>query len=73
MVVREEAPYVESGSGYTDLNRLTERSDGWLDGVHVIRDLVGAEVVLLVVNRAGVCGITHQAPREVVPENWTGR
>ena len=40
--VRSEVPYEEVDAA-TDLSRLGDPSDGYLDEVHVVRDLVGAE------------------------------
>ena len=63
LVAREETPYRESGSSIVDLERLTNPADGHLDGVHPIRDIVGADLVHLIVERASVLGVAHLAPR----------
>jgi hypothetical protein len=63
LVAREEAPYRESGSSIVDLERLTNPADGHLDGVHPVRDIVGADLVHLIVERASVLGVAHLAPR----------
>ncbi len=63
LVAREEAPYRESGSSIVDLERLTHPSDGHLDGVHPIRDIVGADLVHLIVEQASILGVANLAPR----------
>ena len=50
LVGRSEVPYVESGSGYTDIQRLELRGDGHLDEAHALRDRVGADLVHLIVD-----------------------
>jgi len=57
LVYAGEVVYVESGSGTTDLTRLTNQSDGYLDEVHVLRNTYGADLVSLLVNSFDVCGI----------------
>jgi len=47
LVYKGEIAYTESGSASTDLNRLTNISDGHMDSVHDIRDIVGADMVCL--------------------------
>ncbi|VVB61970.1 Metallo-peptidase family M12B Reprolysin-like protein [uncultured archaeon] len=42
-----EVSYVESGSAYTDLNRLTDPTDGYMDDVQVYRNQYGADIVQL--------------------------
>ena len=67
--VRSEVPYEEVDAA-TDLSRLGDPSDGHLDEVHVVRDLVGADLVHLVVgvdgydaggiaDTLGAFGLTH--------------
>jgi len=63
LVHREETPYVESVSSLLDLERLTDPSDGHLDGIHPIRDAVGADLVHLIVEKATVSGVANLAPR----------
>lgn len=48
--------YIEAGNIYTDLTRLTNTSDGYLDVAHSLRDTYHADLVSLVV-QAGGCGI----------------
>ena len=45
LVAREEVEYAESGSTETDLTRLVDASDGYMDAVHAIRDQAGADLV----------------------------
>jgi|GEM_PF-3094157 len=40
--------YTESGSSNTDLNRLTQNSDGYMDEVHTWRNTYGADLVHLI-------------------------
>lgn len=49
--------YVSSGSAETDLNRLTSKTDGFLDEVHAKRDEVGADQVIMFGNSCNFCGI----------------
>ena len=62
LVARELVGYSEASSGDDDLDRLTDRTDGHMDGVHGIRDRTGADLVHLIVDRDhggnfDVCGI----------------
>ncbi|MYA07023.1 MAG: PKD domain-containing protein [Holophagales bacterium] len=63
LVAREETAYVESTSSLVDLTRFTRPADGHMDEVHVIRDIVGADLVHLIVGRATVGGVTWPVPR----------
>ena len=56
LVARSEVPYVETGNTIVDVDRLRNPSDGHLDGIHALRDRVGADLVHLIVGRASVCG-----------------
>jgi hypothetical protein len=47
LVYKGEVDYTESGSAFTDLDRLTYISDGHMDSVHDIRETVGADMVCL--------------------------
>lgn len=58
LVHTEELPYTESGDIQTDVNRLTATADGYMDGVHALRNTYGADMVSLIVeNGGGYCGI----------------
>jgi hypothetical protein len=45
LVYSAQVSYTESGSSYTDLDRLTNTSDGYMDDVHTWRDQSGADIV----------------------------
>jgi len=54
--------YTESESfpaGTTDLSRLRETNDGFMDGVHGLRDTYMADVVVLLVDNQSSCGIAY--------------
>ena len=61
LVAREEVPYTETGDSFLDLDRLAAPSDGHMDGVHALRDRVGADLVHLLVDgdKASVGGVTY--------------
>ena len=60
LVLRDEVDYIEDGNSFIDLNRLTEDSDGYMDGVHELRDLYAADLVHIVVSRSvNVCGVAE--------------
>ena len=65
LAAREEVEYTEAHSAGVDLDRLTESEDGHMDGVHAIRDRVGADLVHLIAapDSDRVCGIAQLAPR----------
>ena len=52
-----EVVYTETSSISTDLDRLTDDSDGYMDGVHAIREQVWADAVILF--RAQLGGVAH--------------
>ncbi len=57
-----ETPYTESISNMgTDLSRLRNNGDGFVDEVHALRNQYGADLVHLVTRQAvgGVCGIAY--------------
>ncbi len=47
LVYRGEIAYTETGNASTDLSRLAATADGYLDGVHALRNQYGADVVCL--------------------------
>ena len=51
LVAREGVDYVEQPTSRDDLHRLTNPSDGFMDGVHARRDQRGADLVHLIVDR----------------------
>jgi len=52
LVHTEEVAYAESGNLVSDLARLKSPSDGFMDGVHALRDAFGADIVSLVTTEA---------------------
>ena len=59
LAAREEVDYAETGEYDTDIDRLRYSSDGHLDGVHAVRDRVGADLVHLIVAELDVCGVAE--------------
>ena len=57
LVHLDEIAYSESGNAATDLIRLTNPGDGFIDGIHAFRDSLGADNVSLFVSAIGGCGI----------------
>jgi peptidyl-Asp metalloendopeptidase len=57
LVHQEEVSYTESGDFSTDLNRLTNPSDGFMDNVHALRNAHGADLVSLIIEGASLCGL----------------
>ena len=55
----EMVGYVETGSFGTELNRITGKTDGYMDSVHATRDQLGADAVTLIVNGSQYCGIAN--------------
>ncbi len=51
--------YDESGNASTDLSRFRSTSDGFMDGVHCIRNTVAADMMSLLVNNFNACGIGY--------------
>ena len=68
----EEVRYRESDSTIVDLFRMNHPSDGYLDGLHVVRDLAGADIVQLVVGKGTVCGVANSVPRADLAFGITG-
>lgn len=53
-----EVDYNESADLYTDLSRLLNPGDGYMDNVHGLRNIYGADMVGLIVQNAGLyCGL----------------
>jgi hypothetical protein len=57
LVHTEELAYAESGNFSTDLDRITNPSDGFMDNVHALRNVHGADLVSLIVEGTCLCGI----------------
>lgn len=49
-------PYPTSGSFYTDVVRLKNTSDGYMDAIHTTRDNLAADMVALLVDNPSACG-----------------
>ena len=64
LVLLQEVGYTESGDSGTDLDRLTLKSDGFMDEVHEARDEYGADLVHLISDAKDVCGIAWLNPGE---------
>lgn len=56
LVHTAEVSYTEV-SFSTDLNRITNPSDGYIDNVHTLRDTYAADEVALIVNNTEYCGM----------------
>jgi hypothetical protein len=57
LVHTEEVAYDETDNFFTDLNRLTDPSDGFMDNVHALRSAHGADLVSLIVEGTTLCGL----------------
>jgi hypothetical protein len=60
LVAVREVAYRESSSFSTDLDRLTGRTDGFMDSVHALRNSYGADLVSLITNNDALCGLAWQ-------------
>lgn len=56
-------PYTTSGNMLTDLGRLRSKNDGYMDELHSLRDTHGADLVNLIDNQAGYCGLAYRMTR----------
>jgi hypothetical protein len=60
LVHTEEVVYSEAGFNWgTTIERLKNPSDGYMDGVHALRDNTCADAVVLLVNDADYCGLGY--------------
>lgn len=59
LVHAAEIAYTESGSFSTDLDRLQDTNDGYMDAVHTWRNTHHADVVSLITNSTSFCGIAY--------------
>jgi len=60
LVHTTEVTYTETGDMYTDLPRLANTSDGYMDNVHSLRDTYCAdEVVLIIADGGPYCGLAY--------------
>ncbi|GAB5497529.1 MAG: hypothetical protein Phyf2KO_26090 [Phycisphaerales bacterium] len=62
LVHTEEISYNESGSASTDITRLQDDNDGFMDNVHSLRDTYAADLVALLVDSFNACGVGYLAP-----------
>ncbi len=67
-----EVNYAESNNSATDLNRLVNDSDGFIDQAHTLRDAYGADLVSLIVESlsGGACGRANISVTSSGSENW---
>ncbi len=56
LVHSAQVDYAETGDSETDLGRLKNPSDGYIDEVHTLRDAYGADVVSFWVESLDACG-----------------
>jgi hypothetical protein len=54
-----ETGYSENGDFSTELSRLQNKTDGYMDDVHTARNTYGADCVVLIVNGSQYCGIAY--------------
>ncbi len=61
LVHQAEISYTESGSINSDLTRLANNGDGFLDSVHTLRSQYAADVVVLIIDGAtsAYCGLAY--------------
>ncbi len=52
--------YIESGDMGTDLGRLRTTNDGYMDDLHIVRDIYGADLVSLIANAPQYCGLAYR-------------
>jgi hypothetical protein len=57
LVYKTQVAYTESATFATDLDRVTNPSDGYMDNVLPLRDQYGADEVVLLINNATSCGL----------------
>jgi hypothetical protein len=55
----QEVSYNESGQPSTDLSRLRDPDDGFIDEVHELRDQYAADLVSLLVSDMSACGVAY--------------
>lgn len=57
LVHMTEVAYIENGDFYTDLERVTEPADGFIDNAHTLRDAYQADFVVLLIQSDSLCGL----------------
>ncbi len=60
LVETAEVDYTDSGSFHTDLTRLANPADGYMDNVHALRDQYGADLVSLLVGDGDLGGVGYE-------------
>ena len=60
LVLREEVDYVEDGDSSVDLHNLANYPDGYMDHIHMLRDLYAADLVHILVGRSDVSGTAQR-------------
>ncbi len=60
LVHMEEVNYVETGDMGNALDRLTSKTDGYMDHVHTLRNTYGADIVSMIDEDGNYCGIAWQ-------------
>ncbi|MGV3757162.1 MAG: reprolysin-like metallopeptidase [Verrucomicrobiota bacterium] len=75
LVHRAEVTYTESGSMQTDLNRVRDTGDGFMDNVHTLRDTYGADLVCLITDTssgiAGLAGVMLTPSASFAPNGFS--
>ena len=69
VVHRELVNYTENNSYLVDLTRLRTKNDSYLDEVHGLRDQYGADIVILLGDIQGVCGVANLMTNPSSPSN----
>ncbi|MCY4510403.1 MAG: hypothetical protein OXG35_26120, partial [Acidobacteria bacterium] len=73
LTAREEVAYVETGNSGVDIGRLSDPADGHIDGVHDLRDRVGADLVSLMVDDSDFARGELPGPFSLVTRQSAGR
>lgn len=60
LVHHEKVTYTETGDENTDLTKLETPGDGEMDNVHTLRDAHGADLVSLITETMGGCGLANR-------------
>lgn len=60
LVHKQKISYLESGSIFTDIGRLSSKTDGHIDNIHTLRDTHKADLVsLFTANQGLYCGLAN--------------
>ena len=70
LVHSAQISYVESGSANTDLSRLRNASDGYMDDVHSLRNQYGADLVCLLLNISDTGGLGYALTSAFLPDGF---